>query len=108
MKKLKGKEFIQQGDTLYFVAEEVPATCIVLKTNVIQEGEATGHAHRLVEGDFQILEEPKTKERFLRLVTPGLLKHEEHHEIKLPPGNYRIGIVREYDHFSEEARRVAD
>lgn len=35
-------------------------------------------------------------------------RHEEHNEVTLPAGKYRIGIVREYDHFSEMERRVAD
>jgi hypothetical protein len=34
--------------------------------------------------------------------------HEEHQPITVPPGTYVVRIVREYDHFSEEARYVAD
>lgn len=99
--------YIQQGDTLYY-PEKLPEGLEKLNTNVVQEGEATGHAHRLHGEGFQLFHNPKTKEKFLRLVEPTSLKHEEHKEIKLPPGDYRIGIVREYDHFSEEARQVAD
>lgn len=104
---MKNKTYIQQGDTLYF-PEALPKDLVELKTNVVQEGEATGHAHRLHGEGFQLFEQPKTKEKFLRVVEPTALRHEEHKEITLPPGDYRVGIVREYDHFSEEARRVAD
>jgi len=99
--------YIQQGDTLYY-PEALPEGLELLNTNVVQEGEATGHAHRLSGDSFQLYQHPKTKEKFLRLVEPTALRHEEHKEIILPPGDYRIGIVREYDHFSEEARKVAD
>lgn len=99
--------YLQQGDVIIEPAE-IPGDTIKVSTNILQEGEATGHAHRLFDGDYQVFENPKTKEKHLRLVTPTALRHEEHKEIILPPGDYRIGIVREYDHFSEEARRVAD
>lgn len=98
----------QHGDVLVKAIDELPAGLVEAKTNVLQEGEATGHAHRLYGDGFTVFEEPKTKEKYLRLVQPAALRHEEHKQIDLPPGNYRIGIVREYDHFSEEARRVAD
>lgn len=99
--------YIQQGDVIIEPAE-IPSNANKSDTNVLQEGEATGHAHRLFDGDYQVYEEPKTKQKHLRLLTPTALRHEEHKEIILPPGDYRIGIVREYDHFSEEARRVTD
>lgn len=100
--------YIQQGDVLLF-NEEIDLTGLTkIESNVIQEGEHTGHAHRLFDGEYAIYEKPKTKERFLRIVEPTILKHEEHKPIKLPPGTYRIGIVKEYDHFAEEARKVRD
>jgi hypothetical protein len=34
--------------------------------------------------------------------------HEEHSPVEIPPGEYEIGRVREYDHFREEARPVID
>jgi hypothetical protein len=34
--------------------------------------------------------------------------HEEHDPITIPPGDYVIGTVLEYDHFAEEARKVID
>ena len=108
MKRKEG--YIQQGDVL-FHREPFPtdtASVTKLRTSVIQEGEHTGHAHRLVSGEYEFVEVPDTKARHLRVITPTLLKHEEHAPIELPPGEYRIGIVREYDHFEEEARYVRD
>jgi hypothetical protein len=73
-------------------------------------GEATGHAHRIFgnDGDFDLRECPKTKIRHLRVVAPVALKHQEHDKVILPPGDYRIGIQREYDPFEKLTRRVAD
>ena len=45
---------------------------------------------------------------FLSSAKPFVCRHEEHNEVTLPAGKYRIGIVREYDHFAEMERRVAD
>lgn len=98
----------QQGDTLYH-REEIPkgAKKTELKGGVVQYGEATGHKHALDGDGYEYFETPK-KERYLRVATPTMLRHEEHAPIEIPPGEYRIGIVREYDHFAEEARNVVD
>jgi hypothetical protein len=99
--------YIQHGDTLYF-PDIIPDGLPQLKTDIVQEGEATGHAHRLIGEDYVLFEEPVNQIKFLRVLKPTALRHEEHKEILLPSGDYRIGIVREYDHFKEEARKVAD
>lgn len=97
--------YYQQGDTLYF-PENVPSGVKELKTNIVQEGEHTGHAHRLQGDGFVLYQKDRTK--YLRVLTATPLTHEEHEEIVLPPGTYRTAIVREYDHFDEEAREVLD
>ncbi len=73
-------------------------------------GEATGHMHKIFgeEGQYDLRECPKTKTRHLRVVTPVSLMHQEHSPIILPPGDYRIGIQREYDPFEKLVRQVAD
>ena len=98
--------YIQQGDVLLF-EENIPTDLVSENTNIVQHGKATGHSHRLPESET-VYVHPKTKERYLKLVKPAILKHEEHNPIEIPPGTYRIGIVKEYDHFLEESRNVAD
>lgn len=73
-------------------------------------GEATGHAHKIIgePGHYDLRECPKTKTRHLRVVEPVMLKHQEHSPFILPPGDYKIGIQREYDPFEKLVRRVAD
>ena len=115
---------IQQGDVL-FHKETIPnAQFERVLDPVIQEGEHTGHAHRILmfqagemQGNQMPSEQPKSWEilrdkitgtRFLRVEAPIEVGHEEHKTVTIPPGEYRIGIVQEYDHFAEEARQVLD
>lgn len=97
----------QHGDVVLVETTKLPAGLTPIKTNVLQEGEMTGHAHRLYGDGFTVFEDVK-KNKYLTLVEPVSLRHEEHHEIVMPPGDWEVRIVREYDHFKEEARRVAD
>lgn len=98
----------QQGDVLFKPVANIPKECKAINTNVVQEGELTGHAHRLYDGDFEILQHPETKQKFLRIVKETEIRHEEHKAFKLPPGEYYIDIVREVDHFEKLTRQVAD
>jgi hypothetical protein len=105
--KSSPSEIIQQGDVQLF-PQAIPAGMEKVGGNIIQEGEHTGHAHRLYDGDYQIFDNPKTKERWLRVVSPVSFGHEEHHGITIPPGDYRIGIIQQWDYDTEESKRVVD
>lgn len=100
-------EIIQQGDVQLF-PEPIPKGLEKFKGNVVQEGEHTGHAHRLYDGEFQMFECPKTKVRHLRVVTPVNFRHEEHHALTIPPGDYRIGIIQQWNYDEQESQRVID
>lgn len=82
----------------------------IVKDSCLAYGEATGHAHKIFGEPeaFELRECPKTKTRHLRVVSPVALKHQEHSPILLPPGDYRIGIQKEYDPFEKLTRQVAD
>lgn len=69
----------------------------------LAEGEYTGHFH-LASGEGVALFDDFT----LEVPNGAEVTHQEHNPITLPPGNYTRLIVREYDHFAEEARNVAD
>jgi hypothetical protein len=73
-------------------------------------GEATGHIHQLQGGSnaFDLRYNPETNERFLRVVEPVTLKHQEHSPIVLPPGDYVSRQQVEYDPFEKLTRRVID
>lgn len=75
--------------------------------DVIQWGEVSNHAHRLYGDGFTIFETPE-KKRFLRIVKPTALKHEEHREVTLPPGDHEIRITRELGWFDDMVNPVVD
>jgi hypothetical protein len=120
------KQF-QQGD-VYFQTTKIPNPVKFerILDPIVQYGEATGHKHQLwehgmdsaffqealptiTEIPWKLFRDKKTGERYLEVTGDKVeLRHEEHKTINLPPGEYKIGIVKEYDHFKEEAREVID
>jgi hypothetical protein len=93
-----------------------------LSTNVIREGEATGHKHEVIEqtrGTATMLA-PAThflpglpnmdrvgeEDRLLAIKQPVEVVHPEHRPLNLPIGIYLIIIQREYDEV--RARRIMD
>lgn len=106
---------LQQGDVLIvdaniaLVKKEVDNSPnrISKHSGIIREGETTGHAHRIVGTDFEVLD---IGGRILANIISGdcRIVHEEHGTIDLLPGEYEFLPVHEYDHFAEEARYVRD
>lgn len=95
----------QQGDVL--IKKVCAAKGKKLNHLTLARGEATGHHHTITEGDAELYEHEGTF--FLKVKSDNAtLTHQEHGAVVLPQGEYEIGIVREYDHFTEEARRVQD
>jgi hypothetical protein len=102
------KKVWQQGDVL-FTEAELPKAPIdkEIKDGIVAKGEATGHAHRVLMAPPIKLFAIKAA-LYLVALEAAFVEHEEHKAITLPPGTYIVSKVREYDHFSEEAREVAD
>ena len=101
---------IQQGDVFIEPCGEIPSGRMVDSVGgrfVLAEGEATGHAH-VIEDVAGIKFVEKDGKFYLQNKIPATVKHEEHRPITIPPGTWRVKRVREYDHFAEEARAVAD
>jgi len=97
----------QQGDVLVFSFGKSVPQGEVKPDGIVAEGEATGHAHR-VKGQDATLIQTEDGTRYLKAPLGATITHEEHLPITLPPGDYVFRGVQEYDHFAEEARRVAD
>lgn len=95
------------GDVRLFEISTLPQGLEKFETNAVAEGEVTGHAHRL-DSNSEVLIDRKTSVRYLKVVAPSALTHEEHDTREVPPGLYRIGIVRETDHIGKVTRRVLD
>lgn len=102
---MKIGEYAQQGDVLIFKIEGVKGK--KLNHLTLAKGEATGHHHTITEGEAELFEENGTL--YLRVNSDeAKVTHQEHGTVTLPKGDYQIGIIKEYDHFSEEAKNVRD
>lgn len=98
---------LQQGDVVIDKCKVSLKDGKKLKHLVLADGEATGHHHQIVSGLASLI--MMKDKMFLKVMSDyAKLKHEEHKEIDIPKGTYEIKRVREYDHFEEETRRVAD
>ncbi|MGC9524502.1 MAG: hypothetical protein ACP5D7_03075 [Limnospira sp.] len=72
---------------------------------VLAEGEVTGHAHRITEGEAELYE--LGNRLYLRVHSDAaMLTHEEHRAIAIPKGDWIVRIQREYEPGSW--RSVAD
>ena len=101
------KRLYQQGDCLIEQAT-IPCGARMEKGRVLAYGEVTGHAHRLTEVSDGLLVEVGGQ-LYLSVGADGAeIVHEEHKPVAVPPGEYLVRRVREYDHFTEEARQVRD
>lgn len=97
----------RHGDVLILDQITIPQGVERRKGNVIAEGKATGHAHRLHCGEIM----EKDGELFVIAHDNATLTHEEHNRLELPATNfgvaYPVKIQREYDD-EQEWRQVAD
>ena len=86
----------RQGDVLIFIDQKIPRGTKKLAHLTLAEGEVTGHAHRITEGEATLYERKGTL--YLKVISDvAALTHEEHHRIDLPRGDYEIRIQREYE-----------
>ena len=100
----------QQGDVIISAVSSIPSGAKkVSRKNgrlIVAEGEATGHAHAILDNACEMFE--KDGVLYLRSEKDVPIVHEEHVTNVVHAGISEIRIVREYDHFSEEAREVKD
>jgi hypothetical protein len=96
----------RHGDVFLAASDSLPEDARKLRHVVLAEGEITGHAHRVRERDVAELFQ-HGDDRYLNVFGErATLIHEEHAEIELPRGIYRVWIQREYS--PEAIRRVVD
>lgn len=103
----KGAGMYRQGDVLLVNVDEVPDGLERHRSRsvVLALGEVTGHAHRL-RGEVEV-HGKKLEALFVQVLHEGgVLTHEEHGTIPVPPGTYRVFRQREYE--PEGIRFVAD
>ena len=89
---------IRQGDVLLVPVDEIPTESRRQRRRgriVLAEGEATGHAHAILERDAETFTTADGS-RYLLTKSRAQLIHEEHAPLEVAPGAYRVIIQREY------------
>ena len=101
---------LQQGDVLLREAIiDLTSAKEVKRKNgaiVLAEGEATGHAHRIMDVDALFFE--KDGKFYLKNEKTVTVQHEEHKPITIEPGIWEVGQVREKDWLSGMVSKVVD
>lgn len=100
------EQYFQHGDLLLRKIKKIPDGAMEKGSDIILSGEHTNH-HRIARNARAVIMVLGAI-RYLRVFDDTPITHEEHEERILPPGDYRIDQVREYDHFLEESRTVLD
>ena len=99
------QDHIRHGDVLIVKIDKLPSGLKARQSKVLVEGEATGHAHRLV-GDARVFEDAEGN-LFFETEAPTEVTHEEHGALDIEPGSYEVRQQREHDHY-EGVRKVVD
>ena len=76
------------------------------KNKILAEGEATGHMHRF-ESPQALVFADSNGNQFVDLKEKSSLIHEEHSQIAVPKGKYKVVIQREVDLLGK-VRQVMD
>lgn len=98
-------EMYRHGDLLIMRVDKALKGEIV-KDNVLEDGEVTGHQH-IANGNgvvVQLVEDTK----YIHAPNGATITHQEHNPITLPPGEYSVWRQREYNPYLEAIRYVQD
>jgi len=104
----------RHGDLLIEQITSIPANTKQQNHNILAEGTATGHSHRVHSG---IIYEDEQGNMFINVPQEGgALTHEkgggalsgDHNSIALPFGDYVVIRQREHDPYANASRMVAD
>ena len=100
---------MRHGDVLIKQVSALPKGVKKIKTNVLAEGEITGHRHTVVvdRPDTMTMYEAANG-KFLELCAPAVVTHQEHKTLTIPAGIFEVTIEREFDPFNEVIKRVVD
>lgn len=93
---------VRQGDLLITGIQSMPKNLKLRvdadknPSRIVEEGEATGHAHRITTG--KVFDTPAASGNSYLDVKdePAELTHDEHDTIDLPPGFYQVKRQREH------------
>jgi hypothetical protein len=109
---------VRQGDVFIEAITAIPAEAKAKESNIIAIGESMNHAHAMF-GKATILEHGD--DIYLNVEQESQLRHilmeagvatekwtEEHQDITLQPGAYKVTLQRQYDPYAKAVERVLD
>lgn len=108
---------IRQGDVLFIplkndetISDWSYGEKSLQKNGIIQEGEATGHHHKLATLENAEVFRPDWGDSIVKVGPNGVsIVHEEHATVTLAPNTtYRVHIAREFDYTRAAMRYVRD
>lgn len=85
----------RHGDVVLVRTKENIETDIDMN-GVVAEGEATGHAHKVLTGAEVKKVKDEINQMIIRVTKETHLQHEEHDDGPLAKGNYLTGIQKQY------------
>lgn len=99
----------RHGDLLIKEIKELPKGLKKVKTNIVAEGEFTGHNHTVITDNNTIaVFSDNTGKKYIGLMEKSKITHQEHKTLELPAGYYEVIIEQEYDPFEAKIRQVRD
>jgi len=110
---MRFEKIFRHGDVIIFKLDEKTLEgkefkSTQMKEFVLEEGEMTGHAHRL-GGDFEVFEHQENDSEFIfKVNNRGFITHEEHDLIVLEEGYYLKTSQVEYNPFEDLIVKVLD
>lgn len=107
MKIPTAKTQAQQGDVILRRVNSIPEgeRKVTQKRLVLAHGES-GHSHVIEDDEAELIQ--IGERMLLKLTKAATVTHEEHKPIRLAPGIWEVGRVKEYDYFSKMERQVID
>lgn len=88
-------EVFRQGDQLIREISSIPSTAKPISTNIIAEGEKSGHNH-VLNGSHQIYE-TDDKQMYFEAKQELKIEHPEHNTIIIPKGIYTVVHERSFN-----------
>lgn len=97
----------QQGDVILRKIKSLPdgEQTVTRKRLVLAHGES-GHSHVIEDDEAELIQ--IGERMLLKLTRAATVVHEEHKAIRLSPGIWEVGRVKEYDYWSKMERQVQD
>ena len=100
-----------QGDVDIREVKSIPKSAKPMDTKTVMYGEATGHHHTYKPQNNETMKvrgEEVPIQKYVQVLAPAILEHQEHEQQEIPAGKYAILQEREWDVLDQQIRSVMD